>query len=109
MLDVVVSRIIFQNCRQNTIREIWKFQTNYFSCRESVDLTNDSDSDSSNERSSDDDIEVSTDSDSNSSIPGDPDEYYGGYGHCFNCGKFEIFLQLKKKFVKFSKFLIFRS
>ena len=98
MLDVVVSRIIFHNCRQNTIREIWKFQTNYFLCRESVDLTNDSDSDSSNERSSDDDIEVSTDSDSNSSIPGDPNEYYGGYGHCFNCGKFVMFFLVFEKF-----------
>ena len=82
----------FHSEKVHKMKEIWKeFKEIIFLCRESVDLTNDSDSDSSNERSSDDDIEVSTDSDSNSSIPGDPNEYYGGYGHCFNCGKFENF------------------
>ena len=75
-------------------------QTNYFPCRESIDLTNDSDS--SNESSSDNSV---SDSDSDSSIPGDPDEYYGGYGYCFNCGKLPL-ISVFEKFREIENFQI---
>ncbi|XP_069691814.1 E3 ubiquitin-protein ligase rnf8-B-like isoform X2 [Periplaneta americana] len=35
------------------------------------------------ERSRDSDSEYLSDE----SVPGDPDVYYGGYGHCYNCGR----------------------